>query len=149
MATIRATIEAPAPPEACFNHVADFTTTEAWDPGIRMARRLDDGPLGLGSRFEVISIIGPLNVPLVYEITTYEPSTRVVLTTRGRTHLGVDDVRFEPTADGGTHVTWAAEFRLRGPGRLVDPLLGAGFRRVARAAVAGLRDALRGLAHAS
>lgn len=145
MATIHATITSPASPQACFDHVADFTTTADWDPGITSARRLDDGPIHLGSRFEVGVRLGVISVPFVYEITVFEPGERVVLTTHGLAHHGVDDVRFAPAADGGTEVTWNAEFRVRGPGRLIDPALGVGFRRVAKAAVAGLEQALQQL----
>lgn len=145
MASISATITTPASPQACFDHVADFTTTADWDPGITSARRLDDGPIGLGSRFQVGVRFGPISAPFVYEITAFEPGERVVLTTHSLAHHGVDDVRFAPRADGGTDVEWNAEFRVRGPGRLIDPALGVGFRRVARAAVAGLEDALQHL----
>lgn len=146
MATIREQLAVPTDPGTAFDYVADFTTTASWDPGIRGARRLDDGPIGLGSRFEVQSRFGLLTLPLVYEITAYEPHERVVLTTRGILHQGEDDVRFAPGADGGTVVTWNATFALRGPLRLGDPVLGVGFRRVARDAVAGLEAGLRALA---
>ena len=145
MATIHATITSPAAPQACFDHVADFTTTADWDPGITSAKRLDDGPIRLGSRFEVGVRLGLVSVPFVYEITVFEPGQRVVLTTHGPAHHGVDDVRFTPDAHGGTEVEWNAEFRVRGPGRLIDPVLGVGFRRVAKAAVAGLDRALQQL----
>lgn len=145
MATINEQLTVPATPAAAFDYVADFTTTAAWDPGIRAARRLDEGPIGLGSRFEVQSRFGLVSLPLTYEITAYEPHERVVLTTRGLLHQGEDDVRFAPDDDGGTVVTWNATFALRGPLRLGDPLLGAGFRRVARKAVAGLEAGLRAL----
>jgi hypothetical protein len=143
VARIAETLRVPSTPEDAFDLVADFTSTEGWDPGIRSARRLDDGPIGVGSRFEVQLALGPTEAPLTYEITRYERPSRVVLTTVGRLHRGEDDVRFR-AVDGGTEVVWGAEFALRGPGRLLDPLLGVGFRRAAREAVAGLAEALGG-----
>lgn len=143
MARITAHVSTPRPPEAAFDLVADFTRAADWDPQIAAARRLDDGPLAVGSRFEVRLGAGPVRVPLVYEIATYDRPGHVVLITRSLAHHGVDDVRFAAT-DDGTQVAWNAEFRLRGPGRLVDPLLAVGFRRTGRAAVAGLADALDG-----
>jgi hypothetical protein len=145
VARIRETITVPLSRERAFDHIADFTTTAAWDPGIAAAERLDEGELGLGSRFRVQLALGPFSLPLVYEITRYEPSRRVVLTTSSPLHLGEDDVRFV-RSDGGTLVEWNALFRLRGPGRLLDPLLGQGFRQVAKEAVAGLETSLRELA---
>jgi dehydrogenase/reductase SDR family member 12 len=137
MARISEPLTLDIPQELAFDQLADFTTTATWDPGITAARRLDDGPLGVGSRFEVQLKLGPASVPLVYEITTYERPHRLVLETKGLLYHGEDDVTFA-TVDGGTVVTWNALFRLRGPGRLVDPALAVGFRRTAAKAVAGL-----------
>lgn len=146
MARITEHLDVPASPEPAFEMVADFTSTVSWDPSIVRAERLDDGPIGVGSRFRVWLAIGPARLPLVYEITVHEPNERVVLTTRGPLHRGEDDVRFAPGGDGGTHVTWQARFALRGPGRLIDPALAVGFRRTAAAAVAGLERELTALA---
>lgn len=145
MARISEPLDVPIPVEAAFDHVADFTTTADWDPGITRARRLDDGPIGLGSRFKVQLKLGVVTVPLVYEITAYERPHRVVLATQGLLYRGEDDVRFEAT-ESGTKVHWNATFALRGPGALLDPALGVGFRRTAAKAVAGLERSLRALA---
>lgn len=147
MARITEHLEVPTSPETAFDHVADFTTTVEWDPSIVAAERLDDGPIGLGSRFRVQLRLGPTTVPLEYELTAYERPHRVVLTTRGPLHRGEDDVRFAPSGDGGAAVDWQAGFALRGPvGRLFDPALSVGFRRTAAAAVRGLERSLQALA---
>lgn len=143
MARIVEHIRTPQPREVAFDHLADFSTTADWDPGITQATRLDDGPIGLGSRFRVHVKLGPTPVPFVYEIVTYDRAEHLVLDTIGPFHAGRDDVRFRSTVDG-TEIVWNAEFRVRGPGRLIDPLLAVGFRRAGRAAVAGLAEALEG-----
>lgn len=145
MARITERLLVPTPVEAAFDHVADFTTSQRWDPLIVGAERLDSGDLGVGSRFRVHLRFGLLTVPFEYEITHYDRPGRVVLTTRGLAHEGEDDVRFVPAPGGGTEVTWNAEFALRGPGRLIDPALAVGFRRTGKAAVAGLERSLHSL----
>ena len=145
MARVSAPISVPIPPELAFDNLADFTTTAVWDPAITATERLDDGPLGVGSRFKVHDKIGPVTVPLLYEITTYDRPHRVVLETKGLLHRGGDDVTFAADGDG-TRVTWTATFRLRGPGRLLDPALGVSFRRIVADAVRGLELFLRELA---
>jgi dehydrogenase/reductase SDR family member 12 len=145
MAKITEPTVVPTSIEVAFDHLADFTTTADWDPGIVAAERLDDGPIGLGSRFRVRSKTGLITVPLEYEITAYERPNRLVLETSGPLHRGEDDVRFETTSEG-TKVTWNAEFAIRGPGKLIDPLLGIGFRNVGKAAIRGLDRSLRQLA---
>ena len=141
MARIRATIRADVPPEVAFDLIADFTSTVRWDPGIRSAERLDAGPLGVGARFAVGIALGARTSEVVYTITTYDRPSHVVLETVSAFHRGVDDVRFRADGDGCI-VEWSAAFSLRGPGLLLDPLLGVGFRRVAAKAVAGLEAEL-------
>jgi hypothetical protein len=143
MARIVETFPVPVPPATAFAYVADFTNTREWDPMIEAASRHDDGPLRVGSAFEVALRIGSRTVPLVYTITELRPDERVVLETSGSWYRGRDDVRIRPAeSDGGSEVRWDATFALRGPLMVLEPLLAVGFRRTARLAVAGLRAAL-------
>jgi dehydrogenase/reductase SDR family member 12 len=128
-------------PQAVFDYVADFSNAAEWDPTIDASRRLDAGPIGLGSRFEVTIRMGPVPLRLVYEIVTYEPSARVVLATTSRVLRGRDDVRIERDGDRTT-ILWDAQFGLAGPGRLLDPLIRPGFAKVAGDAAEGLRRTL-------
>lgn len=142
MARITEHLDVPTPPRVAFDAVADFTRTVEWDDSIVAGRRLDDGEPGLGSRFEVQLALGARQVPLTYEITVYVPPTdstsgHLVLETEGRWHRGADDVLFHPTSEG-CRVEWRARFALRGPGLLLDPVLGVGFRRTAATAIEGL-----------
>lgn len=146
MARIFEDIPAPVPPAVAFAFLADFTNTAGWDPQIAAARRVGDGPVGLGTAFEVYLLLGSRIVPMTYTITELTPDARVVFTTRGSWFRGQDVVTVRPDDAGGSVVTWDATFALRGPLALLDPLLAVGFRRVAAAAVAGLGTALRGLA---
>jgi hypothetical protein len=147
VATTTVVRRVPLSPDRAAALVADFTTSRTWDPGVVRARRVDALPdLEVGARFEVGFRAGPVTMPLVYELTTYVPGAHVVLETRGTLHHGRDDVRFAPTGDGGTEVTWEATFGFNGVGRLIDPLLGVGFRRVAARAGDGLATFLTGAA---
>jgi hypothetical protein len=147
MASISETFPVPVPPATAFAYVADFTNTREWDPMIDDATRRDDGPLRVGSAFEVALRFGSRTIPLVYTITEFRPDTQVVLETAGSWYRGRDDVRIRPAGDGssGSEVRWDATFALRGPLMLLEPLLAVGFRRTARLAVAGLRAALTAL----
>jgi dehydrogenase/reductase SDR family member 12 len=144
MATVTVDREVVTPQHAAFDAVADFTTSAVWDPGIASSRRLDDGPVDDGSRFEVRYRFGLLTLPLVYEITRYERTDRVVLTTKSLLHVGEDDVRFRPSGTG-TDVSWRASFAFRGPGLVLEPLLRVAFPRVAQEAGDGLAAYLSSL----
>lgn len=145
MARIVEQIPAPVSAATAFTYLADFTNTLAWDPMIVAARRLDDGPIGLGTAFVVDLAVGSRTVPLTYTITEYAPDERVVLETTGRWYRGRDAVGIAALGDTSSEVTWDATFALRGPLALLDPLLARGFRRVAAQAVAGLAVALADL----
>lgn len=146
MARIVEHLTVPVPPAVAFAYVADFTNTVDWDPQIDAASRRGDGPVGLGTDFDIQLRLGSRHVPMTYTITAHEPDAHVVLETSGSWYRGRDDVRVRPGADGGSVVTWDATFALRGPLVVLEPLLAVGFRRTAAKAVAGLAAALRGLA---
>ena len=142
MARIVRRIEVPTPQADTFAYVADFTTTEEWDPGIDRARRLDDGPLDVGARFEVVSTFGGRPLPLIYTITAYEPPGRVVLEGEGSSFRGVDEIRFSPSGEGGTRIDYVADLRLRGIARLAEPFMRSRFERVGDDGMEGLRRTL-------
>ena len=146
MARIVEELTVPVPPAVAFAYVADFTNTVAWDPQIDAASRRDDGPVRVGSAFDVALRLGSRHVPMTYMVTAYEPDTHVVLETSGSWYRGRDVVHVRPGSDGGSVVRWDATFALRGPLIVLEPLLAVGFRRTAAKAVAGLAAALRGLA---
>jgi uncharacterized protein YndB with AHSA1/START domain len=62
-----------------FDYTADFSHLEDWDPGVEASRRLGEGPVQSGSRFEVKAKFGTATLPMIYEISLYEPPERVVL----------------------------------------------------------------------
>ena len=144
MATTTVIRTTSASRDEVFDFIADFTTSQQWDPGIAAAKRLGDVPVALGSRFEVRYRAGLVTLPLIYEITRYERPDRLVLSTRGLTHHGEDDVQVETTGEG-TRIIWRATFGLRGPGRLLEPFLQRAFPKVADEAGDGLQTCLRGL----
>jgi uncharacterized protein YndB with AHSA1/START domain len=120
-----------------FRAIADFATAPQWDPGIASAEQVAGQRPGPGATFRLLLAMGPLKLPFDYVTETYAPDEHVVHATENVWAWGRDDVRL--TGDGDTTtVQWTADFALKGPGRLLDPLLQKGFERVGRKAVAGL-----------
>lgn len=146
MARFTAQIETDASPAAVFAHLEDFTNAADWDPGVAAAERLDDGPIGVGSRFALDLLVAGRTQRWVYEVERHDPPHRVTFATRRDAAVGVDDVSVTAQADGGSRVTWDATFRFTGLlGTAVDPLFQLVFRRLGRRAVAGLREAIADL----
>lgn len=141
MAHYRTTIASTLPPADALAYLANFTSAAAWDPSVVEARRLDDGPVAVGSRFLIVSRANGRDVPLEYEIVALDDA-RVVLRAESERLTGVDEITVEPAGDGSA-VTYDADLALNGAARLLDPLLSLVFRRMAGRAAAGLRTALR------
>ncbi len=147
MARYTTEFEVETSPETVFAFLEDFTNAADWDPGVASAERLDEGPIGLGSRFGLDLLVGGRTQRWVYEVEEHEPVTSVIFATRTSRATGVDRVRVAPTADGGSHVTWDATFEFTGlVGSVIDPVFNLVFQRIGSKAVSGLRPALAALA---
>jgi dehydrogenase/reductase SDR family protein 12 len=147
MTRIQERISADLPVEDAFDYIADFTTNAEWDPNTTAARRLDEGPIGVGAHYEVHVRLGGRTAPMTYRITEYDRPNRVVLVGEGSGVSSVDDIRFERSADGTT-VDYAADIQLGGFLRLVQPFLGNRFERLGKDAAARMTRELQRLAAA-
>ncbi len=142
MASYRAVVGIPRPRADVFAYLSDFSTTREWDPGVVEAERLDGGPVGLGSRFRVVARFLGREAELTYAVVDIRPGELVALRGENATVVSLDTMTFEDGWTGGTVVEYEADLALKGPLRVLDPLLGLAFRRVGDRALAGLRTAL-------
>jgi len=147
MTRIHERLETVLPIEAAFDYVADFANAEAWDPGTDWSRRTasEEGPVQAGSTFELGVKMGGRVAPMTYRITEFERPTRVVLVGEGSGVTSIDDIRFQRSGDETT-VDYAADIRLGGLLRLVQPFLGGRFERIGKDAAAGMAATLGALA---
>jgi Polyketide cyclase / dehydrase and lipid transport len=141
MARYTTTIHSKLAPEAAFAYMADFANARIWDPSVSEARHDGDGPVGLGSTFDVVARFAGRDVPLSYAIVAFEPPTRVVLEAR-RGFVSRDTITVEGVAGGGSTVHYDALLTFSGIGRLFDPLMQLVFNRVGAKAAAGITAAL-------
>jgi hypothetical protein len=138
----RDTVDSPLDQEAVFAYMADFTNAERWDPGTASARRLDQGELGVGSRFELMVSFAGRTTPFIYEITAHEPPGRLVIEAdTDAVHL-TDTVTVAPKA-GGSVLTYDARLDLKGARKALAPVMAVLFRRLCEKAKAGLERELK------
>ncbi len=138
MTRLRETIQTALPIDAAFGLIADFANSQRWDPGVATSERIDPGPVGLGARYRLGVRMRGRVAPMEYRITTFEPSRLVVLTGSGSNISAVDEIRFSEVA-GGTQIDYTADIHLGGWMRLVEPLAGGAFRKIARDALGGMQ----------
>ncbi len=141
MARYTATLHADRPVEDVFAYLADFSTTEEWDPGVVRATRNGNGTIGVGTTFDLVaSFLGRENA-LTYEVVEYEAPHAITLRGENATVVSLDRITTEPDGDG-TKITYDADLSLKGPLKLGDPLLKLAFGRVGDRALEGLRATL-------
>lgn len=141
MTRLHERIETTLPIEAAFDYVADFANAQEWDPGVATARRSDDAPVAVGTRYDLGVRLGGRVAPMEYRITHLDRPRRVILVGTGSNVDAVDDIRFE-RSDAGTVINYAADIRLRGLLRLAQPFLGRSFAKIARDAAGGMQRTL-------
>jgi carbon monoxide dehydrogenase subunit G len=141
MPILRERIETALPLDEAFAFVADFANAGDWDPGVASSVRVDDGPVGIGSRYDLeVRMRGSVS-PMRYEVTAWEPLRRVVLRGSGSGVEATDDIRFEATP-AGTRIDYVADIRLTGLMRLASPFAGGTFSRIAADARDGMQRAV-------
>ncbi len=141
MTRLHESIDTALPVEAAFSYLADFANSQEWDPGVASAERLDGGPLDVGTRFRLDVRIGGRTAPMEYRISELDAPRRVVFVGSGSGVSAVDSIGFERTSSG-TRIDYTADIRLAGLMRLIQPLLGKTFAKIARDAAGGMQHQL-------
>jgi len=141
VARYHATVESRSSAAETFGYLAAFSNAAEWDPGVPAGEQLDPGPVRVGSRFRLVVPFLGMRMSLTYEVIRFVPGREVQLGAASGLLRATDTIVVTEDTDGST-VSYDAEVRLRGPLRVLDPLLRPGFRAVAERAAAGLADAL-------
>lgn len=138
------TVTVDRPIERVFEYLSDFTTTNEWDPGtVRTTREIGEG--GVGTRYHNVSRFMGRETELTYVVEEVSPARRFRLRGENQSLVAHDTMTFTPTSEGGTTVTYRAEFDLKGLAKLAGPFLAPAFKRLGDEAEDGLRTALERL----
>jgi uncharacterized protein YndB with AHSA1/START domain len=147
MARFTTTISSPASAEEVFSYLSAFDSIAEWDPGVSAAKQVGDGPVEVGTVFEVTSVTGPWSIPLRYEVVELGPGHRIALRAETADFVSYDVITVTET-DSGSAATYDADLALRGVRRPFDPFLRLVFTVIGRRAEAGLRQRLATLPEA-
>lgn len=140
MPTIRRTVTVDRPLADVWAFLADFTTTEEWDPGtLRTTRRSGDG--GVGTVYDNVSKFAGRESKLIYTVETFEPERLLRLRGENPAVTTTDTMTFTGD-DRRTTVDYVAGFEFHGWPRFVVPLMGPLFKRLGDQAADGMRQAL-------
>jgi NAD(P)-dependent dehydrogenase (short-subunit alcohol dehydrogenase family) len=141
MISLSETVTVKATKEEAFRFVADFTSAAEWDPQVVSAQRMTDGVIGAGTKFALRFRVGPKVIPLVYEITNFEPPSELMLVGTGPGFEGTDRIVFE-SADTGTRISYTADLEFAGSDSILKPFITRLMQPMGKNAVEGLRRCL-------
>ena len=128
-------------PEKVFDFVVDERNEPSYNPRMREAEQVTDGPVGEGTRFraQVVSMGRP--VEMVIEFTDFERPRRL----GSATHMASMDLRgsltFDPVAEG-TRMSWSWQLEPHGVLKAAAPLLAWMGRRQEERIWTGLKKLL-------
>ena len=131
------------PVEEVFDFVADERNEPRYNAQMRLAEKVSEGPIGLGTRYRAEVVSGRQVVPMDIEFTGFERPRMLESTTR----MAPMDVRytlsFDPVSQG-TRMRWVGEVEPKGFLRLMTPVVGWMGRRQERRIWARLKHLLEG-----
>ncbi|PWN01993.1 polyketide cyclase [Nocardioides silvaticus] len=143
MQTIERTISVPTPLAQVWDYLLDFTNTEEWDPPTESTTRVTgDGGVGTVYR-NVTSMLGN-KVETKYTVAEVVPHRTLRLEGENSSMKLHDTISFS-SDEGGTTVTYRAEFEPTGAAKLVEPLMPLGLKRLGDKTADQLEECLRQL----
>jgi NAD(P)-dependent dehydrogenase (short-subunit alcohol dehydrogenase family)/carbon monoxide dehydrogenase subunit G len=129
------------PIQEVFKFTSEFSNIEQWDPGVASSIKTSSGAVQVGTQYDLILKYGLFRPKMQYQITHYEPYSKVVLKGSGESFSAMDTIRFFST-NVGTRIEYQAKIEFSGFASKIEPLLSPFLRRIGKSAVQGLENIL-------
>lgn len=136
---IHRTITTDHPPAEVFDYMRDFTNTEEWDPGTRSTERIS-GDGGVGTIYRNISHFMGRDTELEYQVVAEQPGQEIRLRGVNDSVVATDTITVRSRADGGSDLTYLAQFDFNGIAKFLAPLARPAFKRLGDRAEARLHE---------
>ena len=144
MTDVERTVTVSTPLEKVWPYLLDFTNTESWDPPtVSTTRTSGDG--GVGTTYHNVSKILGTEQEVEYRVVQVEEQRLLQLEGDAGSVKLLDTITFERTAEGGTAVTYNAEFNPTGAAKLATPLLPPALKVLGDKVAASLEEKLAAL----
>ncbi len=129
---------------AVHTFLADFSTTEQWDPGTQTCVRTDDGPLQVGSTWHNVSLFRGRQTELDYRLETMDPG-QLRFVGANKTASTIDDLRLSEAGNGRTEIAYTGTIAFHGLVRFAEPFLRRSFDKLADQTVDQMTGAINDL----
>lgn len=141
MVAVKGEVMIARPPQDVFDFVANAENEPRYNPHMRLAKKVTDGPIGVGTSFRQ-EITGRRKIyPMTTEFTEFDRPGRIaeVSTWTGGTSRG--EVTFEPV-NGSTLMRWSWDVQAHGVLSFLGPVVASIGRRQERRIWNGLKHLL-------
>ena len=144
MAQTERSTDIAKPPEEVFPYLFEPDLVPQWTTGLNGYERLDDGPLGTGSRFREQLEVSGQQIDTELEITAYDPPRGAETRTEIRGIDVISTYTLQPSG-GGTRLTQTVEATGGGlKGRVLIPIIQPHLEKKLDADLAALKALLNG-----
>jgi uncharacterized protein YndB with AHSA1/START domain len=143
MVRVEGEIVIERPTEEVFDFVADERNEPRYNPRMRRAEMISEGPIGVGTRFRVETASMGRAVRMVIEFTGFERPRRIEETVRMSSMDLEGAMTFDPLPEG-TRMQWAWDLEPHGMLKVMSPLVARTGRRNEQSIWTGLKHLLEG-----
>lgn len=140
MPSVERTVTVLQPIEKVWAYLADFRTSQEWDPpSVSTTRTSGEG--GVGTTYHNVSRIAGRETEVDYIVTEYVEHERFQLKGDAGSIQLLDTLTFSSTGEA-TSVTYRADFEPTGVAKLAEPLLPAALALLANKVAGSLEEHL-------
>jgi len=128
MKTIERHLAVNKPARLVFDYLADFRSTNDWDPGTKQTTR-ESGDGGVGTTYKNVSEFAGHEVEITYTVTELTPGSSITLAGESDSFSSTDTITVEGS-EANAQVTYVAKFAFHGLAKLAEPLAGLPLKKL-------------------
>lgn len=133
------------PVQEVFAFVSDHSNDRLWKPFVTESRQISAGPIGVGTRFEIVTVAWGYRRSGEVEVLEIEPHHWYVYRANDRIFPFVGRLTFS-AVPSGTQLQGNVEFQARGFWKLLSPLPLLFFRSQTKRTFVRLKQVIEGFA---
>lgn len=123
-----------------FNYLSDFSTIAEWDASVFSCQKISDGPIGVGTKFDLILKSAGRHVAMDYTLKTYQ-TQHLVFEGVAKDFVAIDSIWFKESTQG-TEITWQADISFTGLLAHLLPIMKPALLKLGQTSMRGLAQAL-------
>lgn len=139
--SVSASVDIERTPEVVWEFLMDPETAPVWERAVVSSERLDDGPVGVGSRIRKTVRLAGRRLDVDLEIVEYQQARHASVVIVGGPINGGGSYSVEPIP-GGTRLTYGLRHEMKGLLRMAEPVLRRAYPGLLARDLASLRMAV-------